>query len=279
MSMAAGMKHVLTIAGSDSSGGAGIQADLKAMCALGAYGMSAITAVTAQNTRGVQAVFEVDPAIVAAQVDAVFSDIRVDAIKVGMLSSAAIARTVSERLVFHRAANIVVDPVMVSTSGHSLLSPDAAQAVMALASIADLVTPNIPEAERMTGMRIRGPKEMELAARALCGCGIRAVLIKGGHLKGDAVDLLYADGDALWISAPRVHTRNTHGTGCTLSAAIACHMAQGLPIAEAVRRAKDYVGQAIRDALDIGSGAGPVGHMAGLYRAAGAMASDEEEWT
>jgi hydroxymethylpyrimidine/phosphomethylpyrimidine kinase len=264
------MKNVLTIAGSDSSGGAGIQADLKTMCALGVYGMSVVTAVTAQNTCGVYGVREMEPDMVDAQIRAVFEDIRVDAVKVGMVSSAGIIRTVRDRLRALGAKNIVVDPVMVSKSGCSLLREDAMEAMHDLTAIADVVTPNIPEAEILAGFPIKSEDDMRRAAGIIAGRGARAVLVKGGHRLGErAGDLLLSGGEFVFLWADRIGTKHTHGTGCTLSSAIACGLARGDTVEEAVRAAKAYITQAIIDAYDVGKGTGPVGHFAALYRRAG----------
>lgn len=263
------MKHVLTIAGSDCSGGAGIQADLKTMCALGVYGMSVITAVTVQNTQKVYDVQEIDPAIVAGQIDAVFGDIAVDAVKIGMVSDSAIIEVIWEKLLQHGARNIVVDPVMVSKSGYRLLRREAEAAMEKLISIADLVTPNIPEARLLTGCALQTEGDIEKAARDIQEMGAKNVLVKGGHLEGDAKDLLLTPKESLWLCAARIPTKNTHGTGCTLSAAIACGLARGDTAAQAVQSAKAYVTHAIEDSLNIGHGAGPLGHLTQLYRDAG----------
>jgi hydroxymethylpyrimidine/phosphomethylpyrimidine kinase len=264
------MKNVLTIAGSDSSGGAGIQADLKTMCALGVYGMSAVTAVTAQNTCGVYGVREMEPDMVDAQIRAVFEDIRVDAVKVGMVSSAGIIRTVRDRLRALGAKNIVVDPVMISKSGCSLLREDAMEAMHELTAIAEVVTPNIPETEILAGFPIKSEDDMRRAAGVIAGRGARAVLVKGGHRLGErAGDLLLSGGEFVFLWADRIGTKHTHGTGCTLSSAIACGLARGDTVEEAVRAAKAYITQAITDAYDVGKGTGPVGHLAALYRRAG----------
>jgi len=263
------MKNVLTVAGSDCCGGAGIQADLKTMCALGVYGMSVVTAVTVQNTQKVYEVQNIDPAIVAAQIDAVYEDIPVDAVKIGMVSQVGIIRSIRDRLVHHGAARIVVDPVMISKSGYRLLRPEAEEAMHDLLAIATLVTPNIPEAEILTGIKLDGAADMERAARLLQEMGAENVLIKGGHLEGGANDLLLKGDEVIWLPAPRIPTKNTHGTGCTLSSAIACGMARGAELEEAVRQAKQYITQCIQDALPIGRGVGPLGHMIRLYKAAG----------
>jgi hydroxymethylpyrimidine/phosphomethylpyrimidine kinase len=264
------LKNVLSIAGSDSSGGAGIQADLKTMCALGVYGMTAITAITAQNTQGVYEVQEIEPSLVAGQIEAVYQDIRVDAVKIGMVSSAAIARAVRDSLRRFQAANIVLDPVMVSKSGYHLLRPEAMDAVRELAAIADIVTPNIPEAELLCGFSIKTEGDMQNAAEKLCSLGAKNALIKGGHRLGtDAADLLFTGGRFIRLETRRIDTKHTHGTGCTLSSAIACYLARGDSVEDAARAAKDYITQAIMDAYPVGGGAGPVGHLNALYRKAG----------
>jgi hydroxymethylpyrimidine/phosphomethylpyrimidine kinase len=251
----------LTIAGSDSGAGAGIQADLKTFAALGVYGTSALTAITAQNTLGVRAVEELSPAIVAAQIDAVIEDIGADAVKTGMLASAAIVETVAERLRHHGITQVVVDPVMVAKSGDRLLREDAVQALrQTLLPLALVVTPNLPEAEALAGMAVRGRGELEEAARRIAALGAHYVLVKGGHAPGDPVDVLF-DGHVFQeFHGARVQTRNTHGTGCTLSAAIAAHLARGAPVEEAVKRAKDYLTVALRTAYPIGHGHGPLNH-------------------
>ena len=264
------MKNVLSIAGSDSSGGAGIQADLKTMCALGVYGMTVVTAITAQNTKGVYGVQEIDSSMVAAQIDAVFSDIHVDAVKIGMVSSVDIINTIRKSLVDCKARNIVVDPVMVSKSGYHLLRPEALDAVQNLAAIADVLTPNIPEAELLSGLSIKSEEDMQAAGRKLAGMGAKHILIKCGHRLGDdATDLLFTGGEFIKLKTMRIDTKNTHGTGCTLSSAIACRLALGDTVEEALRTAKDYITQAISDAYPVGGGNGPVGHLAALYRKAG----------
>jgi hydroxymethylpyrimidine/phosphomethylpyrimidine kinase len=250
--------RVLTIAGSDSGGGAGIQADLKTFSALGAFGMSAITALTAQNTTGVFTVHEVPPEVVAAQIDAVAEDLGVDAAKTGMLSSAPIIETVADRIRHHRIDKLVVDPVMVAKSGAPLLRPEAQQALRdELLPLAAVVTPNLPEAETLLGRPVRSLDAMRDAARALRDLGPRTVLVKGGHLQGEPVDVLY-DGDGFEeLRAERVPSRHTHGTGCVLSAAIAAYLAHGLAVREAVGRAKAFVTEAIRAGLPLGRGVGP----------------------
>ncbi len=259
-------RRVLTIAGSDSGGGAGIQADLKTISALGGYGMTAITALTAQNTLGVHGIHPVPPEFAAAQISAVFEDIGADAVKIGMLYSSRLIRVVAEQLKRYAARNIVLDPVMVAQSGDRLLEDDAVGAIREqLMPLADVVTPNIPEAEVLAGRRIRSPQDMEAAARDLGRFGSGSVLLKGGHLEeGDSSDLLYLCGEnrLVTLPAPRLSSRNTHGTGCTLSSAIAAHLARGAGIEEAVRRAKQYITQAIGAgaAYKLGGGHGPVHH-------------------
>ena len=255
------MKVALTIAGSDSSGGAGIQADLKTFAAHGVFGLSAITAVTAQNTLGVTEVATIAPALVAAQIDAVVTDIGTDATKVGMLANAAIASAVADAIARHRLRSVVLDPVMVATSGARLLD-EAAIAVVRerLLSLAIVVTPNAPEAEALTGIRIASVADLGRAARALVALGARAALVKGGHLQGPATDV-FSDGAAdVEFTAARVSGSNTHGTGCTLSAAIAAGLALGLDLTAAIGRAKDYVTRAIAQAPSLGKGHGPIHH-------------------
>ncbi|OUP02978.1 bifunctional hydroxymethylpyrimidine kinase/phosphomethylpyrimidine kinase [Anaerofilum sp. An201] len=255
------MKTALSIAGSDCSGGAGIQADLKTMTMNGVYAMSAITALTAQNTTGVAAILESDPDFLAKQIDAVFTDIRPDAVKIGMVSSVPLIEVIADRLRFYKAENIVVDPVMVATSGSALIENDAVQALKEqLLPLATVVTPNIPEAEVLSGMTIHTAEEMEQAARQISetyGC---AVLCKGGHSINDANDLLVANGEAKWFLGKRIDNPNTHGTGCTLSSAIAANLAKGKPLDEAVQRAKEYISGALADMLDLGQGSGPMNH-------------------
>ncbi len=255
----------LTIAGSDSGGGAGIQADLKAFSALGVYGMSAITALTAQNTRAVTGIFPVDPDFVAAQIDAVFDDIRVDAVKLGMLGGPEVIGVVAERLRHWRPRWIVLDPVMVAKSGDKLLPDDAVEALKhELLPLASIITPNLPEAAVLLGEApATERRQMPGVAARLQGLGVMNVLLKGGHLEGgESADLLLHGGELLWQRGPRIATRNTHGTGCTLSAAVAAGLARGLSLADAVGRAKAYIVGAIEaaDRLDIGHGHGPVHH-------------------
>lgn len=257
----------LSIAGSDPSGGAGLQADLKTMTVHGVYGMTAVTALTVQNTCGVQAVYPVTPEQLREQLDAVFTDIVPDAVKIGMLFSAQLMQVTAERLRFYSARQVVLDPVMVSTSGHRLMCREAEETlVRELFPLAALITPNLPEAETLLGSSVETAADMEEAAAALSrlGGGI-PVLLKGGHLKGEADDLLYCkENGALWLKSKRIDNPNTHGTGCTLSSAIASNLALGFPLAEAVQRAKVYLSAALRFGLDLGRGAGPLNHMAGF---------------
>ena len=255
------MRTALTIAGSDSSGGAGIQADIKTMTVNGVYAMSAITALTAQNTTGVQGIFEVTPDFLAQQIDSVFTDIRPDAVKIGMVSSVGLIEVIADKLTAYGAQNIVVDPVMVATSGAKLISDDAIDALKArLLPLATVLTPNIPEAEVLSGMAIRTAEDMVTAARAISETYHCAVLCKGGHQLNDATDLLYRDGGYRWFNGKRIDTPNTHGTGCTLSSAIASNLAKGLNLDTAVERAKAYISGALAAMLDLGSGSGPMNH-------------------
>ncbi len=255
------MKKVLTVAGSDCSGGAGIQADIKTITAHKMYAMSAITALTAQNTLGVTGIMEVTPSFVAAQLDCIFSDIEPDAVKIGMVGNGDIIKTIVEKLGQYKAKNIVVDPVMVSTSGSRLLPDTAKDALIEeLLPIATVMTPNIPEAEVLCGFAIKDEDGMVRAARAIGERFPGAVLVKGGHLVNDAVDLLYADGKLQWFSVERVDNPNTHGTGCTLSSAIACNLAAGHSLAESIQMAKTYLTGALKVMLDLGQGAGPLDH-------------------
>jgi len=261
----------VTIAGSDSSGGAGIQADLKTFAALGVYGASAITALTAQNTRGVSAIYDVPADFIAAQIDAIFSDLEVGAVKLGMLSQIAAIEAVAAGLARHRARNIVLDPVMVATSGDRLLADDAIEVLRReLIPRALVVTPNLPEAAALTGASLaRNEREMETQAREILSLGPRNVLIKGGHGAGaEAVDLLIGQGEVVRLSAKRIATKNTHGTGCTLSSAIAAGLAKGCDLVTAVQEAKAYVTAAIAaaDQLKIGHGHGPLHHFYSYWR-------------
>lgn len=259
------VKTALTIAGSDSSGGAGIQADIKTMSAHGVYAMCAITALTAQNTMGVAAISEVTPAFLRSQLDSVFSDIRPDAVKTGMVASAELISVIADRLAFYGAENVVVDPVMIATSGSRLLEASAVETLKTkLLPLASVITPNIPEAMVISGIEIRNQADMERAAKAIqarCGC---AVLLKGGHCVCDADDLLCHFGELRWFKGARIDNPNTHGTGCTLSSAIASRLALGDPLEMAIARAKDYISGALRAGLDLGRGSGPLDHMYGI---------------
>lgn len=255
------MKKALTIAGSDSSGGAGIQADIKTMMANGVYAMSAVTALTAQNTTGVTGIMDVTPEFLMEQLDNIFTDIRPDAVKIGMVSSSGIISAIVDKLKEYEAENIVVDPVMVATSGARLISDDAVEALKTqLLPLASVITPNIPEAEVLSGMTIKTEEDMVKAARFInekYGC---AVLCKGGHSVNDANDLL-ADGEKIvWFYGKRINNPNTHGTGCTLSSAIASNLAKGFDMEESVRRAKNYISGALAAMLDLGKGSGPMDH-------------------
>ncbi len=257
------MKKALTIAGSDSSGGAGIQADIKTMTMNGVYAMSAITALTAQNTTGVTGILEVSPEFLGKQLDAVFEDIFPDAVKIGMVSSSELIEVIADRLIRYKAVNIVVDPVMVATSGARLIEDTAIDILRSrLLPLAAVITPNIPEAEILADMTIRAEEDMEKAAKVLSGRYGCAVLLKGGHRVNDANDVLFNDGyDApVWFAGERIDNPNTHGTGCTLSSAIASNLAKGYSLTEAVQRAKSYLSGALAAMLDLGRGSGPLMH-------------------
>lgn len=255
------MKTALSIAGSDSCGGAGIQADIKTMSMNGVYAMSAITALTAQNTLGVRAIQEVSPDFLGAQIDAVFEDIPPDAVKIGMVSSVELIRVIAERLRYYKAKNLVVDPVMVATSGSSLIKTDAVRILKEeLFPIATLVTPNVPEAEILSGETIRSREDMERAAGKIGSDSGCAVLLKGGHSVQDANDLLWTKDREHWFEGERIPNQNTHGTGCTLSSAIAANLAKGFSLCDSVRRAKNYISGALSYMLDLGSGSGPLHH-------------------
>jgi hydroxymethylpyrimidine/phosphomethylpyrimidine kinase len=260
--------RVLTIAGSDSGGGAGIQADLKTITVLGGFGMSVITALTAQNTLGVQGIHDVPPDFVAAQFDAVATDIGIDTAKTGMLATSEVIRVVAERIRRYRIAKLVVDPVMVAKGGMSLIREEAKKTLIAeLIPLAFVLTPNVPEAEALAGVRIATLDDMKTAARIIHGMGARHVVVKGGHLSGDAVDLFY-DGESFReFRSPRIATADTHGTGCTYSAAIATGLAFGKEVAEAVTEAKRYITEAVRHAWRLGGGHGPTNHLAPLFAA------------
>ena len=255
------METALTIAGSDCSGGAGIQADLKTMTMHGVYGMSVITALTAQNTTGVRGIQESSPNFLQQQMDAIFEDIYPDAVKIGMVSSAELIRVIADRLRFYDARNVVVDPVMVATSGSQLMKNDAIQTLIEdLLPIAALVTPNIPEAQVLSGLIIENKEDMIAAAKMIGDTYHCAVLLKGGHSVNDANDLLYADGEMTWFEGKRIDNPNTHGTGCTLSSAIAANLAKGYSLADSVQKAKEYISEALEAMLDLGRGSGPMDH-------------------
>lgn len=260
------MKKVLTIAGSDSCGGAGIQADLKTMSALGVYGMSVITAVTAQNTQAVYDVLEISRDMVGKQIEVIYQDIPVDAVKIGMVSNAEIIRTIKEQLLKYQAQKIVVDPVMVSKSGYHLLRNEAVTALKELVAIADIVTPNILEAEILSAMKIENEEDMKMAAAKISKLGAGSVLVKGGHNSDNANDVLLCGDDFTVFTARRIASKNTHGTGCTLSSAIAAYLAKGVELKQAVQLAKGYITRAIENSFSIGKGVGPLGHFIELYQ-------------
>ena len=255
------MKTALTIAGSDCSGGAGIQADLKTMTMNGVYAMSAITALTAQNTTGVRAIQESTPEFLKQQLDAIFEDIFPDAVKIGMVASIELIKIIADCLLFHQAEQIVVDPVMVSTRGSALIKEDAVDALKSyLLPIATLVTPNIPEAELLSGMNIKDDSDMITAAKTIADLYHCSVLLKGGHSINDANDLLYTRKGFQWFNGKRINNPNTHGTGCTLSSAIAANLAKGYDLETSVHRSKEYISLALADMLDLGQGSGPMNH-------------------
>ena len=255
------MRTALTIAGSDSSGGAGIQADIKTMICNGVYAMSAVTALTAQNTTGVTGIMEVTPEFLGEQLDNIFRDIRPDAVKIGMVSSAALIKMIAEKLKEYHADNIVVDPVMVATSGAKLIEDDAVSALKEyLLPMAAVLTPNIPETEVLSGTPVKTEKDMITAAKTISETYHCAVLCKGGHQLNDANDLLYRDGSCQWFYGKRIDNPNTHGTGCTLSSAIASNLAKGFSLDESVERAKQYISGALAAILDLGKGSGPMHH-------------------
>jgi hydroxymethylpyrimidine/phosphomethylpyrimidine kinase len=271
------MKNVLTIAGSDSSGGAGIQADLKTFSAHGVFGMSVITAITAQNTQGVFGVEDISDAMIEKQIDAIFTDIKVDAVKIGMVSQSKTIKSIAKKLKQYAPKNIVLDPVMISKSGYDLLLPEAKETLInELLPLATIATPNIPEAEVITDIKIATTQDMEKAAIKIYALGTENVLIKGGHMQAEATDILYNGKEFFYFTAERIATKNTHGTGCTLSAAIASNLAKGYPVREAVAQAKDYITTAIRHALDLGTGVGPTNHFYTLYKKAGLLDNGAE---
>ncbi len=255
------MKKVLTIAGSDSSGGAGIQADIKTITVHKMYAMSAITALTAQNTTGVYDIMEASDKFVAEQLDCIFTDIFPDAVKIGMVSNATIIKTIANKLKEYKAKNIVIDPVMVSTSGFKLISQDAIDALTnILLPLGDVITPNIPESEVLCGFEIKNKNDMHRAAECIYSKYKVAVLVKGGHLVNDATDLLYQNGKDNWFVSEMIDNPNTHGTGCTLSSAIACELANGHTLEDSIRLAKEYLTGALKEMMNLGSGAGPLDH-------------------
>ena len=263
------MRTALSIAGTDPSGGAGIQADLKTMTMNGVYAMSAVTALVAQNTTGVRNIVEMTPDFLAQQIDVVFEDIFPDAVKIGMVSSCGLIEVIAKRLRFYQAKNIVVDPVMVATSGDRLISEEAVSTLKnRLLPMASVTTPNIPEAEILSGMTIYTQEDIETAAKCIgdtYGC---AVLLKGGHNINDANDFLYADGVGTWFYGTRINNPNTHGTGCTLSSAIASNLAKGFDLSASIRRSKEYLSGALAAMLDLGKGSGPMQHnfnLTGIY--------------
>ncbi|OJH19279.1 bifunctional hydroxymethylpyrimidine kinase/phosphomethylpyrimidine kinase [Bacillus obstructivus] len=271
------MKTALTIAGSDSGGGAGVQADLKAFSALGVYGMSVITAVTAQNTVEVRSVQMLDISIIRDQIAAIFEDLPVNAVKIGMLGSAEIVNTVAEELNKYKPKEIILDPVMVSKGGHHLLLTDAIQSLKEkLLPVVTLVTPNIPEAECLTNTKIENIEDMYQACRNLKELGAKSVLLKGGHLEGDPNDLFFDGMQFTWLKGKRIHTKNVHGTGCTLSSAITAYIAKGYSLQEAVKAGKSYITKAIQYSINIGSGHGPTHHFFDIYEKAGLLERKEK---
>ncbi|MEG0772222.1 bifunctional hydroxymethylpyrimidine kinase/phosphomethylpyrimidine kinase [Clostridium sp.] len=266
------MRNLLTIAGSDSCGGAGIQADLKAFSAHGVYGMSVITAVTAQNTQGVFAVQDINPEIIEAQIDAIFQDIKVHGVKIGMVSQIATIKAIANKIKQYKPTNVVVDPVMISKSGYDLLQPEAKVTLIEeLIPLADLITPNLPEAEAITKMTIETIEEMKVAAVKIHKMGVKNVLIKGGHLPDRAVDILFDGTEFTFYESKRIDTKNTHGTGCTLSSSIAANLGIGLDIKTALEASKGYITTAIEHSIDLGKGVGPTNHFYTLYKNAGML--------
>ena len=260
------MKTALTIAGSDCSGGAGIQADLKTMLVHDVYGMSAIVSLVAENTMGVTAIENVSPEFLEKQLDCVFQDIFPDAVKIGMVSKKELIRVIGRKLREYKAVNIVLDPVMVSSSGRNLLDPDARQVLIEeLFLLADLITPNIPEAEVLSGIKIKTEEDMLKAAREIQKLTEGGILLKGGHKDGEPKDLFFRKGKIRWFSGKRINNRNSHGTGCTLSSAIASNLAKGLSMEDSVERAKEYLTQILEAALDLGKGSGPMDHGAVIF--------------
>ena len=269
------MRTALSIAGSDSCGGAGIQADIKTMTMNGVYAMSAITALTAQNTTGVWGIQEVEPGFLKQQIDAVFEDIFPDSVKIGMVSSAELIRVIAARLEFYKARNVVLDPVMVSTSGSELMKTEAlATLTELLFPLARVITPNIPEAEIISGMSINEKEDIIKISEHISETYKCAVLLKGGHNISEANDLLYADGEYQWFYGTRIDNPNSHGTGCTLSSAIAANLAKGFTLTESVQRAKEYISGALEAKLDLGKGSGPIQHNFDLNSRFEAMADE-----
>ena len=272
------MKHCLTIAGSDSCGGAGIQADLKAFSANYVYGMSVITAVTAQNTKGVFSVQDIDDEIIKNQIDAIFTDIRVDGVKIGMVSKIETINAIAEELRQYKPTNLIIDPVMISKSGFSLLKPESKKTLIKnLLPLADLITPNIPEAEEILKeigssiINIKTKEDMCDACKELIKLGCKNVLLKGGHLDGEAIDVLFNGEEFHYFTSERIDTKNTHGTGSTLSSTITANLARGLSMEEAISEAKRYITVAIKHSLDIGKGVGPTNHFYELYKKSGVI--------
>ena len=255
------MKVVLSIAGSDSSGGAGIQADFKTIIANGCFAETAITALTAQNTLGVRDIMNVTPEFLENELDAIFEDIRPDAVKIGMVTDKKLIKSIAKKLKQYQAKNIVVDPVMVATSGSKLLSDDAISTLIEeLIPLADIITPNIPEAEVLSGMSIKNTSDMEQATKIISKLGSKSVLLKGGHRINDANDLLFYNNECRWINGKRINNPNTHGTGCTLSSAIASNLAKDYDMVSAIKRSKYYLSTCLMQMLDLGAGSGPMDH-------------------
>lgn len=264
------MKNVLTIAGSDSSGGAGIQADIKTMSALGVYGMSVITAITAQNSMGVQKSVTLSPDLIGEQMESLFSDIDIDAIKIGMVSDIEIIKIIKEKLIKYKAKNIVIDTVMVSKNGYHLLKPEAVEELKSLIAISALVTPNIPEAEILANMEIKTQEDIKKACIEIAKLGVKSVLIKGGHSDNDScTDTLYFENNFYHYTTPRIDKKNTHGTGCTLSSAITSFLAKGKSTPISVELGKKYITKAIENSFDLGHGIGPLGHFIEIYKRLG----------
>lgn len=261
------MKKVLSIAGSDCSGGAGIQADIKTFSAHGVFGMSVIVSVVAENTSRVIDIQDITPDMIKKQIDAVFEDIEVDAVKIGMLSTPACMNAVAEKLLEYHPANVVIDPVMYAKNGCPLMDPTSVDTLIkTIIPLADILTPNIPEAEKIAGMQITSASDMETAAKKILAMGCKAIVVKGGHAIGNALDVLY-DGEKFYhFETARIDTKNTHGTGCTFSSAIASQLAKGLSLPDAVQKSKEYVTTAIEHSLAIGHGNGPTNHFYNLYK-------------